>query len=204
MNTPKPHFRAALMSGDVWLGPAKPGGVGTYLGPGLPDLPDKGDPNHDNPSHRPRDESGNRQGVAAARFGEHDTPTATAHESSPLTPLAVHPQPGRSPPRGSPRASPRDAVIISHKHACELVTSRGEASLNALALEAGYEGASPRWDHQPLGETTNCLIRVLNTPLGACRYNSGSAVACAPEFGLAGISARTRYRRAFPTRYRLT
>ncbi len=32
------------MSGEVWLGLAKPGVVGTWFGAGLPDLPVKGGP----------------------------------------------------------------------------------------------------------------------------------------------------------------
>ena len=32
------------MSGDVWLGLARPGGVGSWFGTGLPDLPVKGGP----------------------------------------------------------------------------------------------------------------------------------------------------------------
>ena len=32
------------MSGDVWLGLAESGCVGPWIGPGLPNLPDKGSP----------------------------------------------------------------------------------------------------------------------------------------------------------------
>src|SRR5262249_15578499 len=60
------------MSGDVWFGPAKSGGVGAWFGPGLPDLPVKGGSTialritHDTMPL----ETGNRV-VATARFSEH-------------------------------------------------------------------------------------------------------------------------------------
>jgi len=53
-----PQFRAALMSGDVWLGPAKSGGLGTWFGPGFAGPLGRWRFHRGNPVHRRHDESG--------------------------------------------------------------------------------------------------------------------------------------------------
>ena len=53
-----------MASAGAWLGPAEPGVVGTWFGPGLPD-PVKGRSNHGNPNHRRHDDPG-AKGLASA------------------------------------------------------------------------------------------------------------------------------------------
>src|SRR5258708_836110 len=84
------------MSGDVWLGLAKSGGVGPWFGPGLPDLPVKGEPTM---AIRITDDMMvleiDNCVVAIARLSEHAAADAgTARGSSRLIPPSCSPRPG--------------------------------------------------------------------------------------------------------------